>query len=268
MIFQSTFQGLMFCLNSGDNEVFPMSKRRQTIMKYKVGDKVRVRSDLVIRKYYGSRYFTIEMDKLSSNIVTITEVFTNRYYIKEDCGRFGWTDEMFEDIKEDKMDNNTLQINMNNLTDEERATLLPLVEKANKPKNKVWKPEEGEKFYTLYGDGSIYELTWFNNADRIKIYEIGNCFKTKDEAEFALERQKVITELKRFALEHNEEIDGNNKQQNKYILFYNLCGNSIGIDYWSSRYYGISFTSKEIAWQAVEKIGKERLKKYYFEVKE
>ena len=120
------------------------------------------------------------MQKFSGKVVTIADCLWDGYSILEDNRDNVWTDEMFEDIKEDKMDNNTLQINMNNLTDEERTTLLSLVEKANKPVNKVWKPEVGEKFYTLFGDGSINELTWLNHADIIKRYEIGNCFKTRE----------------------------------------------------------------------------------------
>lgn len=234
-------------------------------MKYKVGDMVRVRSDLVIKKYYGSRYFTIEMDKLSSNIVTIQAVLTNRYYIKEDNGRFGWTDEMFEDIKEDKMDNNTLQINMNNLTDEERTTLLSLIEKANKPKNKVWKPKE--KYFCLFGDGSVHVDRWSNcNIDHSR-NALGNCFKTKEETEFALERQKVITELKRYALEHNEiEIDWNTGKK-KFYIYYSYSINRIDIDFTiAMKENTVYFTSSEIAQSAIKAVGEDRIKKYYFEV--
>lgn len=237
-------------------------------MKYKVGDMVRVRSDLVIKKYYGSRYFTIEMDKLSSNIVTIQAVLTNRYYIKEDNGRFGWTDEMFEDIKEDKMDNNTLQINMNNLTDEERTTLLSLIEKANKPKNKVWKPKE--KYFCLFGDGSVHVDRWSNcNIDHSR-NALGNCFKTREEAEFALERQKVITELKRYALEHNEkEIDWYNHCVLKYYIQYDYVNNKLNIvstRYSKSNISSMYFTSDKIAQSAIKAVGEDRIKKYYFEV--
>lgn len=210
------------------------------------------------------------MKWLKSNIVTIQAVLKNRYHIKEDNGRFGWTDEMFEDIKEDKMDNNTLQINMNNLTDEERTTLLSLVEKANKSVEKVWKPEVGEEFYTLFGDGSIDELTWFNNADRIKRYELGNCFKTEEEAEFALERQKVITELKRYALEQNEkEIDLYDHCVCKYYIQYDYVNNKlniVGTRYFKSNISSMYFISDKIAQAAIEAICEERIKKYYFEV--
>ena len=238
-------------------------------MKYKVGDKVRVRNDLVGYERYGNQTFVPTMAEYTGEQI-IKEVRADGYTIKADkhlC-QYVWTDEMFEDIKEDKMDNNTLQINMNNLTDKERATLLSLVEKANKPVNKVWKPEEEEEFYTLFGDGSIDELAWGNNADRIKRYEIGNCFKTKDEAKFTLEKLKVITELRRYALEHNEkEIDWNDEDQDKFGLYFCHKSKKILINTYNfSQHNFIYFTSKEIAQAAIETIGEDRIKKYYFEV--
>lgn len=154
---------------------------------------------------------------------------------------------------------------------EERTTLLSLIEKANKPKNKVWKPEKGEKYYYSYSDGSIYYDSNLSSNIHKNRYAIGNCFKTKEEAEFALERQKVITELKRFALEHNEEeIDWSNINQNKYYLYFHHDKNYTCIS--ACTYYQytqcIYYTSIEIARAAIQEIGEERLKKYYFEVKE
>lgn len=72
-------------------------------MKYKVGDKVRVRKDLWIRTGYGDYMFVSEMDDYKGSVVTISEVFSNVYYIKEDKEEYGWTDEMFEGLAEDEL---------------------------------------------------------------------------------------------------------------------------------------------------------------------
>lgn len=178
-----------------------------------------------------------------------------------------WEDKIFEDTEENKMENQNITINMENLSQEERSTLLSLIEKANKPKNKVWKPEENETYYYSYSDGNIEEATWDNlNVDKNR-YAIGNCFKTKEEAEFALERQKVITELKRFALEHNEkEIDWSDGKP-KWLIYSNR--NHVGFKYVNLlKENNIYFTSEKITQAAIKEIGEERLKKYYFEVKE
>ena len=68
-------------------------------MKYKVGDKVRVRKDLNIDKRYGFLYVTDEMIKKKT--VTIAYVYDGYYGIKEDV--FMWADEMFEGLVEDEL---------------------------------------------------------------------------------------------------------------------------------------------------------------------
>jgi hypothetical protein len=70
-------------------------------MKYKVGDKVRVREDLIHGREYGG--ITFYMDGCKGKIVTISFVCSSNYYeIAEDEDKWNWTDEMFEDIVENK----------------------------------------------------------------------------------------------------------------------------------------------------------------------
>lgn len=237
-------------------------------MKYRPGDKVKIRNDLAEYKRYGSYTFVPYMSKFKGEQI-IKELTHNGYTIKADTQGFKWSDEMSEDIKEDKMDNNTLQINMNNLTDEERNTLLSLVKKSNEPKSKVWKPKFGLVYYFISNNGEIEATNCIESIADEERFVFGNCFKTKDEAKFAVEKLKVITELKRFALEHNEgEIDWNTRKKNFYI-YYSYYINRIDIDFATHmRESIVYFTSREIAEQAIQEIGEERLKKYYFEVNE
>ena len=66
-------------------------------MKYKVGDKVRIRRDLMRFERYGSQTFVKQMEKYKGMPATISKVFSDNYYIKEDKGEnWSWTDEMFE----------------------------------------------------------------------------------------------------------------------------------------------------------------------------
>ena len=67
-------------------------------MKYKVGDKVRVRSDLVVDKEYGVVIFVCDMEHLKGKQVTIKKVGGKYYRIKEDDGVYGWSDEMLEPV--------------------------------------------------------------------------------------------------------------------------------------------------------------------------
>lgn len=135
----------------------------------------------------------------------------------------------------------------------------------------MWKPKNRERYYFINHGVNEYidYYDWDNDSLDDNLYSIGNCFRTQEEAEFALKKQKVYTELKRFALEHNEtEIDWNDSDHEKYCLMYDYYENRIFTSY--NRFIKtpiVYFTSKEIAKQAVEEIGEERLKKYYFEVK-
>lgn len=166
--------------------------------------------------------------------------------------------------------NETLNVNLNNLTEEERNTLLALVEKSVKePESKVWKPKENETYYYVRTNGTVTTADWTNDRFDNVTYVLGNCYRTEKEAKFALEKQKVYAELKRFAQEHNEtEIDWNNDTQRKYYLYYNFDHDCLIMDFNYKVKYpnAIYFTSKEIAEQAIKAIGEERIKRYYLEV--
>lgn len=66
-------------------------------MRYKVGDKVRVRRDLETAVMYGVLCATYEM--LKEKIVTIKSVHDGYYKVVEDD--YKWTDEMFEGLAEE-----------------------------------------------------------------------------------------------------------------------------------------------------------------------
>ena len=166
------------------------------------------------------------------------------------------------------MANMSLNVNMENLTEEERNQLLALVKKSTEEKPKVWKPKYGEVYYCLDLDGEICSETWDGIKTEENMYIIGNCYRTEKEALFALEKQKVITELKRFAQERNDKIYWNNGSWKYYIAYDYTANKVIYMSAMTSKRNDIYFTSEEIAQQAIDIIGADRLKKYYFEVEE
>ena len=115
--------------------------------------------------------------------------------------------------------------------------------------------------------GSVDVDGWNDSLYDENAYAIGNCFKTKEEAEFEIERQKVIVELKRFAEKNNERlgpmvyyINGSYYDDSDYFVI-GTCGNIYSL--------GSSipmFSSSDVAEKAIMKIGEDRLKKYYFGV--
>lgn len=68
-------------------------------MKYKVGDKVKVRSNLKAYEIYGSNMLTKSMEKFAGKTVTISGVGITSYAIEEMEVAY-WTDEMLEPVEE------------------------------------------------------------------------------------------------------------------------------------------------------------------------
>lgn len=71
--------------------------------KYNIGDRVKVREDLVVHERYYMEdgeigdSFIADMAQLKGQIVTINAISpTGKYIIMEDNGAYNWTDEMFE----------------------------------------------------------------------------------------------------------------------------------------------------------------------------
>lgn len=160
-----------------------------------------------------------------------------------------------------------IKVNLDNLTNEERETLLKLVEKGNKTNKKR---ERLETYYFISDKGAICCKCALGTVNEIR-YRLGNYFKTKEEAEFARKKQLIYQQLADYALEHNtEEIDWNNPCQQKWLIRYVKCYKEIGYSWSTDTIYmnQIYFSSEKIARDAVEEIGKDNIKKYLFGVKE
>ena len=70
-------------------------------MKYKVGDKVRVRENLPLyMKAHCVSTFSPETLKYNGMIVTVSEVKKDQYKIEEDKGFYDWYEDMLEPVEE------------------------------------------------------------------------------------------------------------------------------------------------------------------------
>lgn len=127
-----------------------------------------------------------------------------------------------------------------------------------------WKPEEGDKYWFINDIGDICKSAWDNvNIDR-KRYLIGNCYQTEEECKFAIEKLKVITELKEYAEPKNREWDGENIH---YYIYYSYDVEKVNIG-WAkiAKQNEIYFESREKARQAIDAVGKQRIAKFYLGV--
>ena len=72
-------------------------------MKYKVGDKVRVRRDLERYRQYGKYDANRNMAELHGSIVEIKKVENEKQRYEINDNLYYWTDEMFEGLVEDEL---------------------------------------------------------------------------------------------------------------------------------------------------------------------
>ena len=139
-------------------------------------------------------------------------------------------------------------------------------------KKKYWTPKEKEKYFYIEDCMGVSDDRNVQAPIDYCRFNIGNFFKTKIEAEHILEKLKVIHELQKFAYENNEgEIDWKNFNQCKYYLVYDTKDEDLYVDYsiqCESEPFGIYFTSFKIAKRAIEAVGEDRIKKYYFNVED
>ncbi len=151
---------------------------------------------------------------------------------------------------------------------EKRKDRIAQIERELKElENKKWKPKDGERYYVIDITGVVSDR--FNNFITVtdSALAIGNCFKTEEEAEFEVERLKVLEELKEFSYEFNDEEW--KEATNKYNIYYDCRFATVDISSNSCwRQDLIYFKNREDANKAIKKIGEERLKKYYFKVGE
>lgn len=156
-----------------------------------------------------------------------------------------------------------------NLTEAEEKEFYRLVGKMNgkepdkKQDVKVKKPQYGDTVYYINYIGRIRKRTWINDEDDLDMWELGNIFFTEEEAEFAREKKKVEVELERYAKEHNAPT-----LEDEYFILYDEYNEELDYDVWADYIPqgAVVFTSKQLVFDAIEAVGKERILKYIFGV--
>lgn len=156
-----------------------------------------------------------------------------------------------------------------NLTEAEEKEFYRLVGKMNgeepdkKQDAKVKKPEYWDTVYYIDYIGRIRKRTWINDEYALDMWELGNIFFTKKEAEFAREKRKVEVELERYAKEHNDPT-----LEDSYFILYDEYNEELDYDVWADyRPQGaVVFASKQLVFDAIKEIGKDRILKYIFGV--
>lgn len=155
---------------------------------------------------------------------------------------------------------------LNKELDELQAKINEVQKKIEEAKQAEW-PKRGDKYWYMFGTGEIFDDRWCEVSSDKARQSIGNAFKTEEEAEFELERLKVIAELKKFAMTR-EEVNTARNEKSVYTLAF-VADDKIDVySYFTARVSDLYFESDKIAREAINAVGKDRIKKYYFRAEE
>ena len=131
---------------------------------------------------------------------------------------------------------------------------------------RIWKPEFGEKYYYITTSGDVAYNTFNTSLDEYRL-SFRNVFKTVEEARKMVEKIKIINKLRELSnVDFNEDFD-----EQKWYITYNYRTKSIECDttYHVQRMpFCIYFKNQEDCGNAIDLIGVENLKKYYFDIVE
>ena len=136
-------------------------------------------------------------------------------------------------------------------------------EQKKKETKNHWKPITSEKYFFTYSDGDVDSVIWTENKADKGRYGLRNVFRTKEDAEFEVERRKIIAELQIYADDHNGEIY--NPSDAFWIAFdEDDMSITVETDSYLPRVGAVLFSDAERAYDAIEAIGEDRIIKYMF----
>lgn len=127
--------------------------------------------------------------------------------------------------------------------------------------NSIWELQRGDKYYIINDYMEVDNVTFDDDIDDSNYRTIGNCFLTKEEAEFALERIKIEAEM--LTLGGRRKFKNNRDNCGIYHIDNSIYAKSYRYVIIQGLIY---FDSIKEAEDAIKTIGEGRIKKYIFGV--
>lgn len=140
-------------------------------------------------------------------------------------------------------------------------------EKENKSGGKRWRANRGGDYWYVSDCGIVIteeDIRSANSAIDNYRYDTRNYFQTEEKAQKYAGVLETERQLKRFADEHNDKIDWEDTNQEKWSLYYNYEANrtSATSALATKDARVIYFSSDEIIQQAIDAIGIDKIKEY------
>ncbi len=254
-------------------ENLPYYYSEQMFLKlpFQIGDKVKLRDDLVVGKYYNDVYFSDEMCKNLGKEFVVHDIDIEGYYTIKTvkCSYIlneSFSEEMLEPINkieskkteseeiEMEQNNNKLEqlkaefeglvkqyeIEMETFQTNFNTKLEELKKEIENEKNKK-KPfiEEEQGYYFIDSTGDIGFDFWNNHLIDQQRLDFGNCFpyteenkeQARKEVKLIIERKKLQNQMEQFARQNNNKIDWDNIDQKKWYLYIRHHNNEITLEY-------------------------------------
>lgn len=126
----------------------------------------------------------------------------------------------------------------------------------------VWDLKYHDTYYNIMADGHVYANSWDNCEVDSDLRNIGNCFLTKEEAKFEVERRKVEAIMLKYGRREFKY------DENNVCMFYKHEEQEVAIAN-ESIYQNqgtIYFDKYDLCKQAIEEAGEDNIKKYIFGV--
>ena len=127
------------------------------------------------------------------------------------------------------------------------------------PPHPRWRPAYGEKYYFINRNANISSFLWDGGYPDTEIFAFGNVYKSIDAAEYAAEYYKVLAEMREWAGKWNDP----------WIIIYDSFKVEAIPIYGKDVTFGeLRFASEKDAENCIKAVGKDRMIKYYFGVRD
>ena len=118
---------------------------------------------------------------------------------------------------------NTLNVNLENLSESERQQLTSLIKKSQKKKPLRCEPQKSNTYYILRGGRYTLEYCWNDDDYDKELMQRGNVFRKRETVEQVANKHQIVNKIAAFVEQFDDGwvADWENWRQEKYFVCFN-----------------------------------------------